>query len=258
AIIDPVSGQLSDLVCRDMFVPVLEETPPSAAQHNSRIWSAKPPGWLADQSGYGIGPTMSAIWTGTLFELTENPDAEVFATEGIVRLAIQLQAPTPQVAKEFMNNHMFSDALSLGMFLDAQVACIIDSNSATAPGTTDLNAPGLGLPNLPTVTFTNPITVSIAIVAPATGGAPGAGSMAQGHHYRWRLRGIYPDTTFYFAGPLSSTVGAPVQWEGSPRNSLLFGLTVPSTAQSGDILVSGPFMSLSTLWSSVTVGPPFQ
>lgn len=189
-VFDPVTGLLSNDAVRDLYVPILAD--PLTTTHNTRIWDARPTGWLADQSGYGIGPTISGVWNGTLFLPAVTGDPRLFSTEGICRLSILLQAPSVDQANQFLESPDFYNALSVGMAIDLQAVSMIDSTGVT-PGTTDLNAPGLGLPNLPTVTFTNPITVSIAIAAPATnGGGNGFTNVQPGGIFRFLARGIIP------------------------------------------------------------------
>lgn len=251
ALVSPVTGQLDDTGVRDLFVPILEDPGNPTAEHNTRTWSAKPPTWLADVSGYGIGPFMADAWEGTLYEYGPLPDAEVFSSEGIARLAIQLQAPNPGVAKTFMNSLMFADALSLGLHVNLQTVCAIDPNPAILPGGDDLSAPGLGLPTLPAVSFSPPITITVAIVAPLSGGGipENPGTVTRGSRLLRKLRGVFPNTTVTFGGGVS----APVTWDGSLRHSLRHGVTIPQAAMNGSVSIMTPFAANAVMWPSVIV-----
>ena len=188
-VFDPTTGLVSNGAVRDLFVPILWS--PLSTTHGDRIWDATAPGWLADQSGYGIGPTIASVWNGTLFIPSAGVNPQLFSTEGMCRLSILLQAPNLTQANQFLESGDFYEALAAGMAIDLQAVSMINS-AGVIPGTTDLNAPGLGLPNLPTVTFTNPITVSIAIAAPLTNGGGGFANVQPGSVFQFLAHGIIP------------------------------------------------------------------
>jgi len=171
-ILDPYTLQISDTAVRDLYVPILENINDPAATHNARIWDARPQGWLANQSGNFVGPTISAIWNGMLLDPSGGGDPETFSLEGLARTAILLQAPSLASANAFMESEDFYKALEFGLSVDLQAVTMMASTNVV-PGTDDLNAPGLGLPALPGVSFSPPITITVAIAAPATNGTGG-------------------------------------------------------------------------------------
>lgn len=193
-VLDPYSLTISPLAVRDLFVPILEDPTNTAATHNTRVWESRPQGWLADQSGNLVGPTMSGIWSGMLVDSSQSGNSDLFSLEGIARTAIMLQAPDLATANAFMSGLDFFKALESGLSIDFQAVCMIDPSGVT-PGTTDLNAPGLGLPALPNVTFSPPITITVAIAAPATNG-PGGGlgfvNIQNNQQFTFHARGIIP------------------------------------------------------------------
>lgn len=220
-ILDPYTLQISPTAVRDLYVPILEDPTNLAATHNTRIWDSRPQGWLANQSGNNVGPAMSGIWSGTLVDPAPGGSSEQISLEGLARTAILLQAPNLTAANAFMEDEDFYKALQVGMSVDLQAVAMIDP-SGVVPGTTDLNAPGLGLPALPGVTFSPPITITVAIAAPATNG-PGGGT---------GFNNVQPGTplTFHARGIIPLPTGPAVMQFRDANNNLLPNVIIQSDA----------------------------
>ncbi|MAG57066.1 MAG: hypothetical protein CMJ83_12305 [Planctomycetes bacterium] len=233
-VIDPITGALTQEGVRDWYVPILEEMPANPLNsHHTRMWDATPQGWLADQSGYGIGPGMSALWRGALSDQNPGGDSTMFNIEAIMRQAILLQAPDLVAAYTFMDSPDFQTALTEGMFVDVQMVGLISTDPNGSPaGATDISAPGLeGFPGfVPDGIFSNPITIAVAIASPATNGGPGLSTVQPGVRSLFSAIGM---------------VGGQLRFTGS--NGLLPAVPVTTAATMASPLRHSVFPPLGTV-----------
>ncbi len=193
-LVSPVTGSLSNEAVRDLFVPILEDPSNPASAYNQRAWDAQPDGWMADPNGTGIGLHMAGLWSGVLTDPSPGSDSGEFSMEGLTRTCCLLQAPSADAANQFLSSPDFLQALIEGMSVELQVVCMTSATSVT-PGTSDLNAPTLGIPNMPAVNFSNSIVVGSGVVSPLTGSGGQFQFVQAGTSLDFVAQGVIPRPT---------------------------------------------------------------
>lgn len=189
---------------RDWAVPILDDGIAGLGPA-SRVWSSRPPIWLANATGTGLGPWNSLVWDAATVDALNDEilDPEHFRVEALFRQACIVQATAEgfglQAANTFFDSEAYKLAGTTGkLSLTLQSIQAISAAPALEPGQNDATAPTLVSHPLPVASNSGSARVPLIHSIPIPNGSTTRG-----------LDGVFtPGALHYFS---AAGMAAPVQ-----------------------------------------------